>query len=305
MILSLFALKVTIWRNREKSLMKSAKGILCLLAVLFLVTTPAFGDAADELCNRGFAKATKGDLDDAIADFNKAIELKPVFGSCYIFRGMAKRGKNDLDGALADFTKAIEIKPSSAEAYANRAYVRQMKGDWDDWPAKISGFLTGQLTEPDFFKAAENADKKKDREQHCEAYFYAGSKRLIENDKITATNYFKKSLATDVKTFSEYQSAAAELKLHHLNLQGVSNASPGNSAFMLCDCCNAFHRQYQRWPKDYAELSGFVQKSDGKLKLGHYDQVKFTSLPDGTLEIWQVSGGATSVGTLKASPTKK
>jgi len=68
------------------------------------------------------------------------------------------------------------------------------------------------LTEPDFFKAAENTDKQKDNEQHCEAYFYAGSKRLIAGDKTIATDYFEKCMATDEKGFIEYQGAAAELK---------------------------------------------------------------------------------------------
>ena len=79
-------------------------------------------------------------------------------------------------------------------------------GTPNDWPSKISSFLTGQLNEAELFKAAKGG------EQHCSAYFYAGSKRLIEGDKATATDYFEKCLATDEKTLCEYDSAAAELK---------------------------------------------------------------------------------------------
>ena len=350
--------------------MKFIKGILWLLAVLFLITAAAFGDDAvnynksgnakvdkgnldgaladftkaielkpdyaDAYISRGVVKDIKGDKDGAIADFNKAIELKPDYADAYNNRGNVKSDKGDLDGALADFTKAIELKPNYAEAYNNRGYVKKAKSDmdgaladfnkaiqlkpnndfayfnrgslkfdkgnmdgaladfnkaielnpnnvwayyysrgclhynsheftnaladfhkvcelnsdalngyahfclwlvrarlgeqaaatkelqdyWDnrktgtpdDWPSKISSLLTGQLTEPNFLKTAENADKKKDGEQHCEAYFYAGSKRLIEGDKATATDYFEKCLATGMKTFTEYKSAVAELK---------------------------------------------------------------------------------------------
>ncbi len=58
----------------------------------------------------------------------------------------------------------------------------------------------------------KNVDKKKETEQQCEAFFYAGSKRLTEGDKIAATAYFGKCLATEEKTFIEYKSAGAELK---------------------------------------------------------------------------------------------
>jgi lipoprotein NlpI len=82
----------------------------------------------------------------------------------------------------------------------------------DDWPSKVGHFLAGQLTESDFLQAAANPDTLTDREQHCEAYFYAGSKRLIEDDKTTAADYFKKCMTTELKHFEEYRSAEAELK---------------------------------------------------------------------------------------------
>jgi len=78
--------------------------------------------------------------------------------------------------------------------------------------SKIGRLLTGQMTETDFLKAATDANAQIDREQRCEAYFYAGSKRLIENDPAAAKDYFQQCLAMDVKTFEEYQSAVAELK---------------------------------------------------------------------------------------------
>ena len=55
-------------------------------------------------------------------------------------------------------------------------------------------------------------DKTTDAERHCEAYFYAGTKRLIDGDKKTAQDYFEKCVATGLKNFSEYDCAAAELK---------------------------------------------------------------------------------------------
>ena len=86
-------------------------------------------------------------------------------------------------------------------------------GKPNDWSAKVGQFLASQLAEGAFLNAATNPDPQTDREQHCEAWFYAGSKRLIAGDKTTAAADFQKCLDTGVKNFEEYESAGAELKL--------------------------------------------------------------------------------------------
>jgi len=81
--------------------------------------------------NRGYAKNVKGDLDGAIADYTRVIEINPKLSYSYCIRGNAKRAKGDLDGAIADFTRDIEINPKSLESYSNRGYAKQAKGDLD------------------------------------------------------------------------------------------------------------------------------------------------------------------------------
>ena len=79
--------------------------------------------------NRGLAKLDQGDLDGAVADFTKAIDLNPQYSDACNNRGHTKRLKGDPDGALADFTKAIDLNPKDALAYANRGQVKHNKGD--------------------------------------------------------------------------------------------------------------------------------------------------------------------------------
>ena len=82
--------------------------------------------------SRGLAKRDKRDFDGAIADFNHAIELKSNDHEYYNDRGIAKRGKGDNDGAIADYTKSIELDPKNAEfAYFNRALAKNSKEDKD------------------------------------------------------------------------------------------------------------------------------------------------------------------------------
>lgn len=69
------------------------------------------------------------DLDGALDDFTKAIELKPEYAEAYYFRGLAKQAKGDVDGAVADFAKAIELKPDYPDARAHLQSIRPQDKD--------------------------------------------------------------------------------------------------------------------------------------------------------------------------------
>ena len=60
--------------------------------------------------NSAIAKNSKGDLDGAVADCTKAIELVPDDDAEFSnVTGLAMITKGDLDGANADHAKAIEL----------------------------------------------------------------------------------------------------------------------------------------------------------------------------------------------------
>lgn len=76
--------------------------------------------------NRGLAYYNKGQYDQAIKDYNKAIEIDPGNAVAYINRGFAYRNKGQYDQAIKDYTKAIEIDPGNADAYYNRGFTYLM-----------------------------------------------------------------------------------------------------------------------------------------------------------------------------------
>jgi tetratricopeptide (TPR) repeat protein len=86
--------------------------------------------SAEGYNKRGLAKEPKFDLNGAIADFTKGIELNPNDASGYYTRGVARLW-DDLNGAIADYSKAIEIKPDWPYSYKERGYALSLKSNWD------------------------------------------------------------------------------------------------------------------------------------------------------------------------------
>jgi ankyrin repeat protein len=152
-------------------------------------------------------------------------------GNDYHVQGCVEYNAHRFTNALADFRKScalgsanqdysffriclIRVRLGEKEAATEEvaAYLERRAGQKpNDWPSKVGGFLAGQLSESDFLKAADDPNLQTSKEQHCEAYFYVGSKHLIEKDRMAAVDYFKKCLTTNVTDFEEYTSAASEL----------------------------------------------------------------------------------------------
>ena len=78
--------------------------------------------------NRGIAYGEKGEPDLAIKDFNTSIQFNPDHAETYYCRGVAYDMKSDVDHAFKDYTKAIQLKPDYANAYTNRGNAYNNKG---------------------------------------------------------------------------------------------------------------------------------------------------------------------------------
>ena len=70
---------------------------------------------------------TEGKLKESISELNTAIAAKPDNFEGYFLRGLAKYSLDDLQGAIADFTKTLDIHPMYVRALQYRAicYDRQ------------------------------------------------------------------------------------------------------------------------------------------------------------------------------------
>jgi tetratricopeptide (TPR) repeat protein len=73
--------------------------------------------------NRGIAYAGKGQYDQAIADYGRAIKAKPKYEKAYLSRGNAYYAKGEYDEAIDDYTKTIELNPKNPYPYYNMACI--------------------------------------------------------------------------------------------------------------------------------------------------------------------------------------
>ena len=113
-------------------LMKTLARIsLSVLIALFLsVGTSTGQNATEQFLDKGLEYADKGQHDEAISEFSKAIALNPRFADAYNHRGASYAQKRQHDKAISDYNKAIEINPNHALAYRNRGYVyKKVFGD--------------------------------------------------------------------------------------------------------------------------------------------------------------------------------
>ena len=61
-----------------------------------------------------------GNYDEALKDYDKAIELDPNYTFAYNNRGLAFYKLDKFEEALKDYDKAIELDPSYTFVYNNR-----------------------------------------------------------------------------------------------------------------------------------------------------------------------------------------
>jgi len=84
---------------------------------------------AHYLSNRGAIASKEGRPEDALRDFDAALELYPDLEAAYYNRGLEHLKAEDFETARADLTKAVELHPLDAQAFNNRGLSDLKLGD--------------------------------------------------------------------------------------------------------------------------------------------------------------------------------
>jgi tetratricopeptide (TPR) repeat protein len=110
-------------------------------------------DYADANLNFGNILLEKGRLDEAIVHFQKALQNRPDFVNAYNSLGNALHQEGRMDEAIAQYQKALQINPDFTDAHHNLAIVLQQKGRVDE---AIAQYQEALLINPDFAGARVN-----------------------------------------------------------------------------------------------------------------------------------------------------
>ena len=108
---------------------------------------------------KGIAHALKGQHEQAIPYYNKAIGINPRFANAYFSRGVAfAEGKGQYDEAISDYNKAIEINPRFAKAILLRGFAYYAKAEYDKAWVDVHDLQSlGYHVPPGFLKALREA----------------------------------------------------------------------------------------------------------------------------------------------------
>jgi tetratricopeptide (TPR) repeat protein len=89
------------------------------------------GEDVEVYSNRGAAYLMLDEIDRAISDFDRAIQLRPGQAVYYYNRGIAFSKKHEGQKAIDDYSEAIRLHPELAPAYAQRAREFDLAGERD------------------------------------------------------------------------------------------------------------------------------------------------------------------------------
>ncbi|MFO7900217.1 MAG: tetratricopeptide repeat protein [Planctomycetota bacterium] len=165
----------------------------------------------------------------ALADADTTLRLAGGTAGAYAARGCSYELLGELDKAFADYKRAAELnddkrfytiwlclirRKQGRRAEADKI-VRNFLEDFDEekWIAPVLRFLAGRITEQDVLSRAEHPEPERDREQHCEAYYYLGAAAMAEGKLDKAEAYFKKCVDQGVYNFYEHGFALRDLRV--------------------------------------------------------------------------------------------
>jgi len=213
--------------------------------------------------DRARAYMRKGKCTDALADADEVVKIDARNVDAHMLRGAAHTCLKQNDEAVADFDQAVRLRPTAAlyeetaryewsfgrfaDAAANYAHAVALSSktnphlpymvlwhamtadragtldqaalaeemrdiDDDDWPGPLIMLYRGKLTVERAAAKAAARDPQKATEQKCEADFYVGEWQLARANRDAALTLLKQAVDECPHNFVEFFAAQEELK---------------------------------------------------------------------------------------------
>ncbi len=118
-------------QRRQRRLIHRTLAVIVLAGaawLLYAYQANAPGRARAELA-LGVEKLSPGAYQEAMAHFNRAIQIWPDYSEAYLNRAVAEHDQSQPAAALADLDRALDLDPGSTRAYNERGQIFLENGD--------------------------------------------------------------------------------------------------------------------------------------------------------------------------------
>jgi tetratricopeptide (TPR) repeat protein len=162
--------------------------ILALAAALTLLVgaAPAFSASTSDAVKRnnfGADLIKQGRLDEAAAEFERALQADPRYGAAQLNLAYTYDRLGRVEAAIAAYRRSIELDPRSAYAYNNLGVLYDKGGEYDLAVEMYEQALRIEPNNPGTQKNLENARQNKRTVQEREAQTAAGLKQVEARPK--------------------------------------------------------------------------------------------------------------------------
>lgn len=106
-----------------------SKSFLVFFLIFGFLSCASKEKQAEEHFRKGFEHQNQGNLDEALEEYQKALQLNPNYTQVYTNLGTVYLGKQDYDQAIQQFKKVIELNYFDTKAHYNMGLALLYKGE--------------------------------------------------------------------------------------------------------------------------------------------------------------------------------
>lgn len=138
----------------KKAFRTAERGDFAKSETYWTILVENFPDNPAVWSNRGNVRVGQYKLTEAIADFDRSIEIASEYPDAYLNRGIAYEGKKLWHKAISDYNHVLEITPQDPVALNNRG---NAKAGQRKWQAALADYQLAANLDPTFPMARGNA----------------------------------------------------------------------------------------------------------------------------------------------------
>lgn len=109
----------------------TGKTVISSMLACDMITTGGTSSMAQQFKGDGNQALADGDFEEAVQQYQCAIEFNPFDSFAYNNLGLAYYQMGEIELAMGNYVKSLELNPWEAKTYSNRGYLYIAEGDFD------------------------------------------------------------------------------------------------------------------------------------------------------------------------------